>query len=396
MASTSPAEIAASILEACLAGRAFDEAAFHGLAADALAGNPGALKALFAGLIEPLSDRFDPALCLPYAELFSRVVEQALPHLRAHHLVSRYRRVREPRRFEGPDPETVVVLSRVTIGADIAVTSAVLDAMHHRFPRGRVVLAGSRKCWELFEAGPPVDLLEVDYGRTAPLAERLRLGLTLNLDDAGVIVVDPDSRLTQLGLLPVCAEERYYFFESRSAGGDSSATITELAAAWLQATFGVSGRNYVAPAPVDVPEGRFATVSLGTGGNADKLLEDPFESRLADLLCARYPRVIVDQGASEEEALRVRRAFASHSNATLWQGRFAPFAYAITQAGFYAGYDSAGGHAAAAAGTPLLCVFTGAVNQRMFERWKPSGSGPVTVLQPASPKQAIEAAKMVG
>ena len=35
------------------------------------------------------------------------------------------------------------------------------------------------------------------------------------------IVIDPDSRLTQLGLLPICREEDYYFFESRSFGADT-------------------------------------------------------------------------------------------------------------------------------------------------------------------------------
>ncbi len=37
--------------------------------------------------------------------------------------------------------------------------------------------------------------------------------------DADCLVIDPDSRLTQLGLLPVCPEERYRLFESRAYGG---------------------------------------------------------------------------------------------------------------------------------------------------------------------------------
>ena len=46
-----------------------------------------------------------------------------------------------------------------------------------------------------------------------------RASLSKNqFDDPQSIVVDPDSRLTQLGLVPVCADERYYFFESRTFG----------------------------------------------------------------------------------------------------------------------------------------------------------------------------------
>ena len=53
------------------------------------------------------------------------------------------------------------------------------------------------------------------------------------------IVIDPDSRLTQLGLAPVCADEDYYFFESRAYGGDGSESLGELTRRWVAKTFGV-------------------------------------------------------------------------------------------------------------------------------------------------------------
>ena len=53
-------------------------------------------------------------------------------------------------------------------------------------------------------------------------------------------MIDPDSRLTQLGLLPVGAEDRYHLFESRAYGGESDRTLPELAAHWAQETFGVA------------------------------------------------------------------------------------------------------------------------------------------------------------
>ncbi len=41
--------------------------------------------------------------------------------------------------------ETVYVLSRVTLGADIKITSVILDAMKQRFPGAAIVLVANRK-----------------------------------------------------------------------------------------------------------------------------------------------------------------------------------------------------------------------------------------------------------
>jgi len=46
----------------------------------------------------------------------------------------------------------------------------------------------------------------------------------------------------------------------------------------------------------------------------------------------------------------------------------------------FIGYDSAGGHVAAAAGTPLVSIFAGALCERTFQRWRPTGPGPAKVL----------------
>ena len=55
--------------------------------------------------------------------------------------------------------------------------------------------------------------------------------------------------MVQLGLLPVCPDENYYFFESRSYGGAAHATLGRLTRDWMQATFGVADeRAYIAPA----------------------------------------------------------------------------------------------------------------------------------------------------
>src|SRR6185437_12903707 len=50
------------------------------------------------------------------------------------------------------------------------------------------------------------------------------------------------------------------------------------------------------------------------------------------------------------------------------EGSFAAFASIIAQSQFYAGYDSAGQHAAAAAGTALVSIFAGAPSLRFRAR----------------------------
>ena len=48
--------------------------------------------------------------------------------------------------------------------------------------------------------------------------------------------------------MPVCPEDRYYFFESRGYGGEGSDTLAELTRRWVAETFGVDrARPFVAP-----------------------------------------------------------------------------------------------------------------------------------------------------
>ena len=78
-------------------------------------------------------DLFDPAATNAYARLFAAVVEQLLPGHSAREVLERYTRVRSVRRYIG-SPKRVCVLSRVTLGADVAVTSVVLAAVKECFP----------------------------------------------------------------------------------------------------------------------------------------------------------------------------------------------------------------------------------------------------------------------
>ena len=57
------------------------------------------------------------------------------------------------------------------------------------------------------------------------------------------------------------------------------------------------------------------------------------------------------------------------------------FASIIAQCDLYVGYDSAGQHAAAAAGVPLISFFAGAPSERFRMRWSPAGPGRIQVIE---------------
>jgi ADP-heptose:LPS heptosyltransferase len=379
--STSPDAIAERLLACCLEGRPWSPEDLRRLVEKDSA-------TLFRVVVEGLGDRFEPGLCDAYARLFSEAIACALPGVDAAELVARYRRIRHSAR-RVRNAATVFVLSRITLGADVAVTSVLLDAAKRRFPRSRIVFAGPRKNWELFAGDPRIEHLEVAYARRGSLAERLApwSGMRATLDWPGSIVIDPDSRLTQLGLLPVCPDDNYFFFESRAFGGDGEEPVSALASRWAAETLGVPGaRPFVSPAAAPVTSDRpLICVSLGVGENPAKRIADPFEEELLRALAAKGPTVLVDQGAGGEETARVLRAIkrsgAPAGRIRTWKGAFAPFAATIAQAALYVGYDSAAQHVAAACGVPLVTVFAGFVTPRFFARWRPSGPGPIRVIR---------------
>jgi hypothetical protein len=224
--------------------------------------------------------------------------------------------------------------------------------------------------------------LPIAYGRGGTIDDRLSVWPQLReaVSRPGSIVIDPDSRLTQLGLLPICPEEDYYFFESRSFGAEGPDVISYLAEQWVAGTFDVEdARAYIA---TGLEAAKFAaTVSFGVGENPSKRVRDPFETEAL----RRLPKpILIDKGAGGEEAERVERAVAQAGSdgIEMWDGSFAGFAAHIEKSRLYVGYDSAGGHVAAACGVPMISVFAGAVCQRMYERWRPNHRGHCYIIRP--------------
>lgn len=337
-------------------------------------------KHFFGEIVEPLCDAFEPRYCDLYADLMSALLGD--PALR-----DRYEQIRHPQPWRAADPQVIYVLSRVTLGADVVVTSTVLDGLKRRFPTAQLVLVGNRKAWELFAADPRIHFLEAPYARGGSIDERLQASraLATRLDAPNALIVDPDSRLTQLGIVPVCPDHRYRFFESRAYGADTTAPLAQLTANWMHEVFEVEANPYIVPQPFGKPG--VATVSLGVGENPAKRVDDHFERGLIEALVARNLEVVIDYGAGEEEAARVDRAIAGLPVKT-FRGPFAPFAAQIAQSRLYVGYDSAGQHVAAVSGVPLITVFTGYATPRTFHRWHPSGPGPKVVL--TTPQTALQ------
>jgi ADP-heptose:LPS heptosyltransferase len=77
-------------------------------------------------------------------------------------------------------------------------------------------------------------------------------------------------------------------------------------------------------------------------------------------------------------------AKAGGDDIVMWDGSFAGFAAHIQRSKLYVGYDSAGGHVAAACGVPMISIFAGAVCERMFQRWRPTGQGKIAIMRPDS------------
>jgi hypothetical protein len=345
------------LLECCLRGEAWND----DLLERSLAVDEG--RAFFSIVVERLGDLFEPRLCETYRRLFADVVATVCPELTA-----RLRRDSSPKRAPAT-ARRVYVLSRITLGADVAVTSVFLDAAKRRYPEAEIVFVAPRKNYELFEADERVRHWPSPYARTGTLQERLRASAALWLEDG--LVIDPDSRLTQLGMIAACKEAGYLFFESRSYGGDGLDRLPELAARWAREVLGVEdARPYIAPlAPKEPPAD--ITVSLGVGENPAKGLGEDFERYVLRELDRTGASILVDKGGSEEERRRAEKVLRPGMRAH--DGAFAPFAAQIAQSRLFVGYDSAAGHVASACGVPQIAIMNGFPSERMLARWRPNG-----------------------
>lgn len=366
-----------------------------------------ASKRLFRDIVEPLSDRFEPQLSAQYRRFFTAVMDRLEGRSEFERFNCRRALLteREASADEAlPEARRCLVLSRVTLGADVAVTSVVLDGLKTAFPGAAVTLACGAKATALFGGDPRLSYLPIEYQRGGTLQSRLEAWVELSEqveqwvgdDPGGCLIVDPDSRLSQLGVLPVGpSAAREIAFDSRAFGEGSRESISALTSRWVAETVGVAGAlPYVSPSAVELEAGRalrggtggrMAAMNWGFGGNETKRASSEFETAVVLELLRRGWRVVVDKGFGQAEGAAVEATAAAARNEGLteievYEGPLSGFAGVIAASDLFVGYDSAAGHIAAALGVPGIDVFRGAVSERMMQRWSPWGKHPAQVV----------------
>ena len=455
------ARIAAAFLENYLVDRVYRRDAVATLCRLATARDDGLSRVgqhvIFSDLVERLSDSFDSRSVALYDRIFAQVIEfcRRLPAgesldallgrfgMRGEQdLLDRKARIRRPAAFPRSRRATVkkiFVLSRVTLGAEVAVTSLILQKMKTAFPRADVVLLAHAQMKELLGGDAKVLIRAVPYARRGRLLERLQAWIDLvglldqerrGLRPGEYLIVDPDSRLTQLGLLPVTeGDAGYYFFESRSFKKPALPRIGQLTARWLTDLFGPTEHAlypYVALLPEHARFGRnlcrrirlgggrhIAAVSFGVGDNARKRISDPFETELLSALLADGSRIVLDKGVGEEVE-RANRIIARlrdrgknvveieegatpkgsegetlRCDVLAWEGGVGFFSGLIAASDLYVGYDSSFQHVAAALGVPVIDIFADLRNPLFVSRWEPYTRGTVKIVKAGPPREKI-------
>jgi hypothetical protein len=405
----------------------FDKPELNGIAA----------SSLFTLVIERLCDDFEELPIEAYVRVMCRIIEccrrlpagrplsemlsgfgiESLDALQQRamtmHTQKRSYNVRKP-------PRRIVLLSRVTIGADVAILSVMIQRLARLFPQCDIVVIGDAKLHGLLDDNRAVRLRELNYARRGGLFERFSAwyaALDIVRDETpasgeqDLLVIDPDSRITQLGVLPLVHSDNYLFFNTRNpALSAAGRCMAELANDWMDEVFGVPDFHFPAlwiAAPLLAAAGnrverlraagaeRIVAINFGFGQNSRKQVGPEFEERLVQTLAA-LPRtvVILDRGWGGDEIARsqatvayvrdsglagVETCFVRDDFPAISQGVVAvessigEMAALLCHSDEYIGYDSACQHIAAAAKTPTLTVFAGSDNMRFVRRWSACG-----------------------
>ncbi len=397
-----------------------------------------AARALFGIIIESLCDDFEDL----QTETYNRVMAQIISYCRKlrgakkldrclqdfqiysrDDLLTRINRIRQDSKVlsRRRNVEKILLLSRVTIGADVAITGIIIQRLAQLFPSAELVLIGGSKLDEIYGGNSNIRLSPVEYNRNGGLLGRLSSWQTvLNIIDRelaacpleNTILIDPDSRLSQLGVLPIIDLDHYFFFDSRSAVSFAgNLSMAQLTNAWLDEITGQADfcHSMVWPAPSNLQKAaqlcaklksngarRVITLNFGVGGNPRKKVGPRLEQDLLlNLLQEPGTVILLDKGIGDEELQSsnallamikdgghtVQHAvFGESLDSNLDRGiiglqtRIGGIAALIANSDEYIGYDSACQHIAAALKTPCLTIFAGSNNMRFIRRWSAFGS----------------------
>lgn len=434
----------------------------------ALSPDPGRARTgtrrLFRDLIEPLGDSFLVRDRRLQQRVLARILSRArrLPEAQSFHegldrlglddedaVVDRTRRLAGMRTPALPRRvNRVLIPSRVTLGADLLLTGAIVRTCLDAFPGAEIVFLGSRKNAALIAADSSrFRTRELSYPRRGPLVERLltwvdlvdavseeTVGLSAGRD---FIVINPDSRFLQSGLLPLLPPGREagsYFGWDPSVSGEETEERSQLAdlSRWLREMFRSHPRNPLRGPSLHLEDsvrswaeemlaslnpGRdpvLVGMNLGVGGNPDKRIHrnreavSDFERHLVTGLLDQGATLVLDAGLGRDELEQARRLYLEigergHGTArisggrllrddpgtlpvrlVLFQGPVDEFGALLEQCRIYLGYDSLGQHLAGALNLDLVTVFGGHASPLFARRWRPGGSGRIRVIESGS------------
>lgn len=394
-------------------------------------------SAFFSVIIEELCDDYEDFQFEAYNRVMSQVISycRKIPsgkkidaYLNRFHLVSAEDLVRRASRIHcqeyrfdpaGKNIRRIYLLSRITIGADVAIVSVMVQRLMKLFPEAEIVILGSLKLKEIFGGNSRIRIEEATYTRGGGLLERIESWCSAvdlleqetadgKLDE--VLLIDPDSRITQLGVLPIIEESKYLFFNSHKESSSKKACMAEHANIWMDQVFGRRDFAYpklwlesgVQNTAKEITQSlrangcqRITAVNFGVGGNPRKRMGVDFEKKIICELLS-YPKsvVILDQGFGAEEVssslqiaeevsrkgypvLRsdLRQSTVDHfaEGLLLVEGGIGQIAAVIGCSDEYFGYDSACQHIAAAMAVPTTTIFAGSNNPRFVRRWSACG-----------------------
>jgi ADP-heptose:LPS heptosyltransferase len=404
-----------------------------------------ASSALFGIIVESLCDDFEEL----QTEAYNRLMSLILTHCRAwpggedlddrmtrfglsgfdacHARAERLRKTSCNFRQLPYDVKKVLFLSRVTIGADVALTSVLIQRFADCYPNAEMVIVGGGKVGDITAGNPNIRVHEVDYVRRGDLLTRLKSWFDVleaiddevgHLSPEEILIVDPDSRLSQLGVLPLVDDASYLFFNSRGSNSyDQKMSVSEMANQWCDQVAGDGYFRYptvwldseLTTAAKRVVDGMYEKgcrkivfVNFGVGGNARKRIEGDFEmATLLALLEEPNTVIILDRGFGDEELQRTDALLRAVKNEGYQVGmnnfcdlEMAPMGAGVigVRAGIdeaaaligacdeFIGYDSACQHLAAAMEVPAYTIFAGSNNTRFVRRWRPFGPGRTEII----------------
>lgn len=392
----------------------------------------------FGSIVEGLCDDYEDFQFEIYARLMSQVVSYCRKleagkeldgHLNRFRLASTEDLVKRAceihtqiRPFDARDKNVrkIFILSRITVGADVAIVSVIAQRLASIFPEARIIIMGSLKLKEMFGGSPRIRIRQLRYERRGGLLERLaswRSALEVLAEETAggesgrTLLIDPESRISQLGVLPLVERDNYLYFNSHSNSHSAdSSCMAELANRWMDKVFGPSDFCYprVWPEPGVLARAgklkesllrsgcrRITAVNFGVGGNPRKRLGLAFETKLiSELLKEPDTVVILDKGFGAEEAANSRKitgqlAGKGHPVHHAGPGGLEPAGFAhgvlaaectigeisalISVSDDFIGYDSACQHIAAALAVPTITIFAGSNNPRFVQRWSACG-----------------------